>query len=189
MKHLITFQESLKNKGINTYDIGKTNYDPEHPWRGVRKNNIKKSDYSGIMNHWRKIESPFSMKRDEKALFYQFVWTQHPIKKNSKGYKGDESWIDYPDFNYDHNIMACNLCLDRHWKKSDKWSLSLYFPSYDDDIMYRCESEFNSYEEGLSKMNLVKIEFEKAFRKAYRNRKSIKDTTIGVMSELFDIVD
>lgn len=66
MKHLITFQESLKNKGINTYDIGKTNYDPEHPWRGVRKNNIKKSDYSGIMNHWRKIESPFSMKRDEK---------------------------------------------------------------------------------------------------------------------------
>lgn len=85
--------------------------------------------------------------------------------------------------------MACNLCLDRHWKKSDKWSLSLYFPSYDDDIMYRCESEFNSYEEGLSKMNLVKIEFEKAFRKAYRNRKSIKDATIGVMSELFDIVD
>lgn len=37
MNHLITFQESLKNKGINTYDIGKTNYDPEHPWRGVRK--------------------------------------------------------------------------------------------------------------------------------------------------------
>ena len=61
------------------------------------------------------------------------------LKKNSKGYKGDESWIDYPDFNYSHNIMACNLCLDRHWKKSEKWSLFLYFPSYDDDIMYRCE--------------------------------------------------
>ena len=55
--------------------------------------------------------------------------------------------------------------------------------------MYRCESEFNSYDEALSKMNLVKIEFEKAFREAYKSRKSIKDATIGVMSELFDIVD
>ncbi len=189
MKYLNTFNESLKNKGINTDDIGKTNYDSENPWRDIRKNKYKKSEYAGIMNHWRKIESPFSFSRDERALYYQFAWTQHPIRKNSKGYDKDGSWVDYPDFNYQHNIMACNLWLDKHWKKTDKWHLALYFSSFDDDIMYRCESELNSYEEALTRMNLVKVEFQKAFREAYKKRGSIKDATIGVMTELFDSID
>ena len=85
--------------------------------------------------------------------------------------------------------MACNLCLDKHWSKPDKWSLHLYFPSYDDDIMYTCHSDLDSYEEAFDKMKLVKVEFEKAFRVAYKNRQSIKDATIGIMSELFDSVD
>jgi len=75
-------------------------------------------------------------------------------KKDSKDpWNQSKDYRDYPDFNYEHNAMACDLILEPSCDKKGKHGLHIYF---------------DSFEEGKLYMENVKKEFTKAFFPVYK---------------------
>jgi len=187
MKHLKSSSD-FKGRELNTYDFGSKSIDTG--------DKISKQEASGNLLHWRRVypEHIKDMnKRGIDAIMYQFAWIQKKIKKIDNRYPNNrkKDYMDYPDFNYDTSAMACNISVGESWDHRNspkkKYSVHIYFDSIDDDIMYEGWNCFNSFEEAKKHSEVVKIEFEKLFREAYRNNESIYKATIDKMEELFEI--
>lgn len=113
--------KKVSKKTLTMFRMGKWWGDkPPHP----------KKEWAPKMNHWRLVAD------EEHIKEYEFWWKQKKIKL----FYGQETWYDYPCFNYGSAFMRAVIV--KYWKPTDptnKWHL--WFDSMDDDIMFACVFE------------------------------------------------
>lgn len=148
---------------------------------------MSKKEYSGMMEHWREVnDDPRLYKAyNDKYKIFQFAWKQKAIG-------GEYPDFIYPDFNYGYNAMICNLNIFPEFRRkiSDKneketYCVMMRFDSADDDIMYCFVACFQEFNDGLSFMKVVMETFERLFKPAYKENKSISAATYETMKEMF----
>ena len=187
MKHLKSFNEG-NLKRLTSYDI-QNRFKERMP-------KMTKSEYSGYMQHWRKVKNSSSDhwdKNGRKSVEYQFAWKQ-------KGSPED----GYPDFNYSSDAMICNISVSPDWgeitgydktgrktgkriklSEGKRYNVSIRFDSIDDDIMYSFYAKFDTFEEGEYFAKELMKTFEGLFKKSYKKNSSIYDATYDTIKQMF----
>jgi hypothetical protein len=194
MKHLKSFNEGNLRK-LTSYDIEnksrrKGNWNENIP-------SMTKQEYSGYMQHWRKVKSERSSdwdKHSRKSVEYQFAWKQKGTPEEG-----------YPDFNYSSDAMICNLSVEPDWMESagydksgkktgkrvkfsegKRYSTTMRFDSIDDDIMYDFRVTFDSFEEAEAFAKEVMKTFESLFKEAFKTNSSVYDATYDTIKQMFE---